>query len=900
MALASGSRIGAYEVLSPIGAGGMGEVYKARDTRLERYVAIKVLPDALALDAQLRERLDREARAISKLAHANICTLFDVGDHDGHPFLVMEFLDGETLESRLAQGPLPVEQSLKIGIEIAAALDAAHRAGIVHRDLKPGNVMLTRAGAKLLDFGLAKANAPVVAVGGLSMMPTTPPAAITAVGSILGTFQYMAPEQIEGLDADARTDIFAFGCVLFEMITGTKAFDGQSRASLLGSILKDEPPPISRVRPIAPASLDRVVATCLAKDPDNRWQSARDLQRELQWIASGSGVSADGAGAAAARAERRALPVIAAAIASAIVVGGAVWLLTRPVPVVAPAVHLQAPPNPGVSLWLDNIAPDVAISPDATRLAYTGGADGRSQLYVRTLGQDESTPLAGTLNARGPFFAPDGDWIGYFQGSELRKVSVRGGPPVTICTNCAGGNRGAAWASDDTIIFAAAGGGSGLLRVSAGGGQPATLARPDTQNGESGYGWPHLLPGDRAVLFTIFTDAASDGMIAVRDLERGTQKILVRGGGSSVFNRSGHIVYGTAGTLRAVRFNPATLTVSGNPVPVLDHVATKGTGAIDVAVSNRGVATYITGDQSTVDVVSFDRRGGQERLNLPPRAYVSLRVSPDGQRIAIDLRDQENDIWVWDISRRTLQRVTDGAFVDRAPVWTPDGRRIAFASTHQGVTNIYWKAADGTGDAERLTTSTKDQTPLTFTPDGKSLIFREVDPENTFEVLFVLPLQGDRTTRPLMRTPLNVEHATVSSDGHWLAYQSRESGQDEIHIRPFPDVESGHWQVSSDGGSRDPVWAPNGHELFYMDSRFRLVSVNLQSNPFAIGTPSPLFAFRYGSVVGRERFFDIAPDGHVLAVRSLEAKDAPEQPNQLRVILNWDEELNRLVPAKQQ
>jgi hypothetical protein len=895
MPLPGGFRLGPYEILAPIGAGGMGEVYKARDTRLDRAVAIKVLPEALALDPDLRERLDREARAISKLAHPHICTLFDVGSHDGHPFLVMELLDGESLDSRLTQGPLPVDQALTNGIAIAAALDAAHRAGIVHRDLKPGNVMLTKSGAKLLDFGLAKASAPVVAVSGLSMMPTTPPASITAAGTILGTFQYMAPEQIEGMDADARTDIFALGCVLFEMITGTKAFDGQTRASLLGSILKDDPPPISKVRPIAPSSLDRVVAACLAKNPDDRWQSARDLQRELQWVASGAGNAAPGASAVETGKERCALPILAAAVASAVIVGGAVWMLTRPAPNVAPAVHLEAPPNPGVSLWIDNVAPDVAISPDATHIAYTGG---NGQLYVRSLGEDRSTPLEGTVNSRGPFFSPDGEWIGFFQITDLKKVAVRGGPPVVVCAGCAGGNRGAAWASDDTIIFAAQAGNSGLLRVSAGGGTPTPIAKPDAQKGESAYAWPHLLPGDRAVLFTVFAGALNDGTIAVRDLQTGTQKLLVRGGASSLYVRSGHLVYGAAGTLRAIRFDPATLTVSGSAIPVLEHVATKSAGSFDIGVSSRGVAAYITGDQSVLDVVSFDRHGNQERLNLPPRAYVSLRVSPDGQRIAADIRDQENDIWVWDISRRTLNRVTAGAFVEQTPVWTPDGRRIAFSSSRQGLTSIFWQAADGTGEAERLTASSRTQMPLCFTPDGQSLIFREIDPDSTFGVLFVLPLQGDRTPRPLMRTPANVSQAALSPDGHWLAYQSTESGQDEIYVRPFPQVESGHTQVSTDGGSR-PVWAPTGHELFYLGSRFRLLSVALQPSPFVMGNPTPVFSFGLASVVGLSRFFDVTPDGHVLAVRSLAPKDAPEQPNQLRVILNWDEELKRLAPAKQ-
>jgi serine/threonine-protein kinase len=908
--LTPGTRLGPYEILTALGAGGMGEVYKARDTRLDRAVAIKILPAVLAADPQFRERFDREARAISQLSHANICTLHDIGQHEGTAFLVMELLDGESLEQRLARGahggpPLPLSDALTIAIQIAGALAVAHRAGIVHRDLKPGNIFLVRSGrassppiAKLLDFGLAKTSAPAVAIGGVTMAPTTP-ASVTAQGTILGTFQYMAPEQIEGMEADARTDLFAFGCVLYEMLTGKTAFEGSTRANLLGAILKDEPPPVSTVRPLTPVALDRIVATCLAKDPEERWQTARDLERELKWVAGGqtSGASAGPAVPAERPAPSRAMPIVATALASAAIVG-AVWAVTRPVPVAPSVVHLQAPPNPGVSLWIDAISSDIALSPDGLHLAYTGGTE-QSQLYVRTLSQDDAVPLANTVNVRGPFFSPDGEWIGYFQLTDLKKVSIRGGLPITICANCAPGNRGAAWAFDDTIIFATAGGGSGLLRVPAGGGQPVSIAKPDNQKGEQGYAWPHLLPDGRAVLFTVLSSGTvDDGIIAVRDLQTGTQKTLVHGGTFPLFVRSGHIVFAAAGTLRAIRFDAATRAVSGNPLPVLDHVASKGTGAADVSVSRDGAMAYISGTQGVLDLSSFDREGHEERMNLPPRAYLSLRFSPDGQRIALDIRDQENDIWIWDVSRRTLARLTMGSFIEQNPVWTPDGRRIAFSSTRLGATNLYWQASDGTGTVERLTTSANTQVPLTFTHDGKSLIFREVDGVSGFGVLNTLPLEGKREWKPLMRTPVNSVNAALSPDGHWLAYQSTESGQDDIHVRPFPDVENGHWQISSDGGSR-PVWATSGRELFYLDSRYRLMTASLQQKPFGFGKPSAAFQFAFPPRAGPGRLFDVSPDGQrFMAVRSIAQKDEAAQPNQLRMILNWDQELQRLAPAK--
>jgi len=497
-----------------------------------------------------------------------------------------------------------------------------------------------------------------------------------------------------------------------------------------------------------------------------------------------------------------------------------------------------------------------------------------------------------------PFFSPDGEWIGYFQLTDLKKVSIRGGPPATICTNCAPGNRGAAWASDNTIIFTAAGGGSGLLRVSADGGQPTAIVKPDNQKGEQGYAWPHLLPDGRTVLFTVLSGGTvDDGIIAVRDLQTGTQQALVHGGAFPLFVRSGHIVYAAAGTLRAIRFDAATRAVSGNPLPVLDHVASKGTGAADISVSRDGAMAYISGVQGVLDLASYDRQGHEERLNLPPRAYLSLRFSPDGQRIAVDLRDQENDIWIWDVSRRTLSRLTTGSFIEQNPVWTPDGRRIAFSSTRMGATNIYWQAADGTGTVEQLTTGKNTQVPLAFTPDGKSLIFREVDGMSGFGVLSALPLDGDRRPKPLMRTPVNAVNAALSPDGHWLAYQSTESGQDDVHVRPFPELESGHWQISSDGGSR-PAWAPSGHEVFFLDSRYRLMTASLQQKPFGITKPSAAFLFGFPPRAGASRFFDVSPDGQqFLAIRSVAQKDEAAQPNQLRIVLNWDEELKRLAPA---
>jgi serine/threonine protein kinase len=553
MALPAGTRLGPYEVVAALGAGGMGEVYKARDTRLDRTVAVKILPSALAADPQFRERFDREARAISQLSHPHICTLHDVGDHDGTAYLVLELIDGEPLAARLEKGALPIDQALKIGVEIASALDTAHRAGIVHRDLKPANVMLTKIGAKLLDFGLAKTTGAVVATSGLSMAPTTPPATMTAAGTILGTFQYMAPEQIEGLEADARTDIFAFGCVLYEMLTGKKAFEGKTRASLLGAILKDEPPPVSQLQLLSSAALDRLVATCLAKEPDDRWQSARDVMRELQWIAANPATTATATASPLPQKitrRRWVAAIAAAAVVVSMASDAVVRLATRPQPVPRPVIRLRATTPATAPLWTRDPAADVAISIDGSRLAYFAG-EAQSQLYVRWLDHDDAVPIAGVTNARGPFFSPDGEWIGFFQGADLKKVSVRGGPSVTICHDCVGGNRGATWGEDDTIVLSAAGGTQSLRRVPAAGGDAVPLGPANAQtDGQSGQLWPEFLPGDRGILFTTgLGPVGENSTIAVHDLKTGADRVLIRGGSHPRYVSTGHLVYAVAGTL---------------------------------------------------------------------------------------------------------------------------------------------------------------------------------------------------------------------------------------------------------------------------------------------------------------------------------------------------------------
>jgi eukaryotic-like serine/threonine-protein kinase len=892
MSLVPGTKLGPYAIESALGVGGMGEVYSARDTRLERTVAIKILPAHLSSDPGRKQRFEREAKAISSLNHPHICVLYDVGHQGGMDFLVMECLEGETLAKRLEKGPLPLEQVLKYGAQIADALDKAHRKGIVHRDLKPGNIMLTASGAKLLDFGLAK---PVASLAGPALTAARAESPVTEEGKIVGTFQYMSPEQVEGKELDGRSDIFSFGVVLYEMLTGHKAFEGKSQFSVASAILEKEPQPISLMKPMPPAALDRAIRRCLMKNPEERWQSAADLKAELEWIGDvGSRVAGAETGVLSS-VWGRVLPWALAGIATLVVVAlvmGDLFRATRaPMRPIARLV-VTLPPN-------DRLAPGplshIALAADGSRLVYVADHGGNTQLYLRSIDRFEATPIPGTEGAESPFFSPDGQSVGFFAEGKLKKVSLSGGAPLTLCG--APVTRGGTWGPDDTIIFAPSIT-AGLFRVSAAGGTPKPLTVPDRKNGEYGHRWPEILPGGSAVLFTIWTGGSfDDARIGVLSLETGKRRILIEGGTYARYVPSGHLVYARAGGLLAVPFDLGRLEVTGPPVSILEGVSMNPTfGVAEFSSSADGSLAYVAGGSKVGErtLLWVDRKGQAQALSAPPRGYLSPRLSPDGQRLAVAIEGPTNPgLWVYDLTRDTLTRVTASLPIP-FPIWTPDGKRVTFSAAPDGVLNLYWVPADSSGTAERLTTSDNAQWPGSWSPNGQVLAFSEADPTTGYDI-WVLGLHGERKARAFLQTQSNEYGPMFSPDGSWLAYGSDESGRQEIYVRPFPGP-GGKWQISTDGGV-EPVWARNGRELFYRNGD-KIMAAPVEIKPvFAAAKPKLLFEGHYEkSVFAYEPNYDLSPDGQRLLM--IKASEQESAESQLNVVLNWADDLKRLVPPR--
>ena len=938
MPLANGARLGPYQIEAAIGAGGMGEVYKARDTRLDRTVAIKILPAELSADPDRRVRFEREARAVAALSHPHICTLHDIGSHDGTTFLVMEYLAGESLAERLLHGPLPIAQALDIGAQIAEALDAAHKHGIIHRDLKPGNVMLTTGGAgrsgvtvaKLLDFGLAKlaARGERPAVAGGASVPTQA-APVTAEGTVLGTLQYMAPEQLEGKEADARTDLWALGAILYEMVTGRRAFAGESQVSLIGNIMNAEPASIATAQPLTPPSLERLVKKCLAKHPDGRWDTAHDVADELRWVREAAGGGPQAGIPPTARG--RVVALVAAGFAAGAVSGALFTWLLRPSPqqVAVARVSLDVRPaeelNAG-GVWWTKAPPAtpggsrtaLSWSPDGRTLVFVGRRAGVQQLYVRRLDALEAQPLDGTAGAQVPTVSDDGQWVAFWADGAIRKVPILGGAVDVMVSGESSPPGGMSWSAAGLLI-----GPNGVELSQRAGTRGVRFAPPgrpptfltDVRESETAHILPQWLPGSRTFIYTARRGAMAWGGDDVYAHTLGTnerKKLLT----DAVDARyaGGYLVFLRRGLLMAVPFDAATLEVRGEPVAVLagviqaltssDLSAANTTGAGQFSVSPGGVLAYLAGGPGAwpdARIVAVNRRGDAVPLATPLKSYgMNVRVDPDGRRIAAPVYGlTEREIWVYDLDRGTLvSRLGRGGEVSANRSWTPDGRRVAFGWIRpDGLREIAWQLADGSGPPEKLAELGE---PGGWTPDGHDLLgVRDND-------IWVLATPGGgRGAAAIVQSPSFDFWPAVSPDGRWLAYASDASGRFEIHVRPYAGA--GRTEVISTEGGDSPVWSRNGRELFFLSLQDKegmraMMAVPVRSDPARpFGTPQPLFRFRDAEL----RFYstpfpgyDVSGDGQRFFVTQAVASPPVPPATTVHVVQNWFEELKAKVPTQ--
>jgi Tol biopolymer transport system component len=857
VALEAGTRLGPYEIVGALGAGGMGEVYRARDTRLDRSVAIKVLPPHLASDENARQRLAREAKAVSALSHPHICTLYDVGHEQNLDFIVIEYLEGETLRERLARGPLSLDEILTFAIQVADALDKAHRQGLIHRDLKPGNIMVTATGAKLLDFGLAKSIAPAAPTDLTS--PATATSPLTTEGSIVGTFQYMAPEQLEGVEADARSDIFAFGAVLYEMASGRRAFEGKTQASLIASILEREPPPLDTVQSTSPPALDRLIRTCLAKDPEERRQSMRDVLLDLQWIREGGSQAGVPAPVARRRRTRARLAWSLAALLGLSTVALALALVLAPKAEMPRIVSTLLPPK-GTRLRSFG-GGHLALSPDGTQLAMVARGEAAAwSLYVRSLDSGESRRLEGTEGAWYPFWSPDSRSIGFFTAGSLKRVDARGGAPLTLCDAPQGG--GGSWGPDGTIVFSSAGG--GLSRIPDGGGEPVPFTRADFEEETYVHAFPHFLPGGRNVLFTEFTDAQGETIrITAFDDEPGGGDEVLRVASSAIFN-DGRLLYARESTLMSQPFDPNTGRTTGDGDIVAEPVF-RSWGKVDVTAAPGLVAFVERSADIGAQITVYERSGAVVQQTASETGLDDFALAPDGRFVAVARDAQEtsdSDIWTLDLERQVFTRVTFEGGADD-PVWSPDGEWIAYAQAGE----IYRSRSNGAGRAELLLETHYDKVLQDWSPDGKTILFEHNGGSN--EDLWALPLGDDGPGEPfaILESPFREIHAALSPDGRWLAYASNETGGLQVYVMSWPGLR-GKWQITRDGGSM-PRWAGDGREIFFMNERREISAVAVDPDPddFEIGEPEVLFPTRLDrSFAIRTHQFAVSGDGSRILV----------------------------------
>ena len=878
-----GNTLSHYKIISKLGQGGMGEVYLAEDSRLDRKVALKILPQHLSDRAELRERFEREARAVSSLNHPHICTLYDIGEQDGIHYLVMEHLVGETLEARLAKGPLPLEQTLEYAIQIADALDKAHRQGVLHRDLKPGNIMLVKSGAKLLDFGLAKLQTAETPTN-LSALPTEQ-ANLTAEGTILGTLQYMAPEQLEGKDTDSRTDIFAFGAVVYEMATGKKAFEGSSQASLIGAIMQSDPRPMAELQPMTPSTLEHVVRRCLAKQPEKRWQAASDVMAELSWVTEIGTQASLSASVTSSPLWKRGVPLGVAALFGVLATSMVFWF-SGPTPSSVP----NTLPVSRTTIYLPDgqrqprmMHAPLAISPDGALLAYVARDGTGSHLFLRPLDSFESRKIPGSENAASPFFSPDSQWVGFFAPGKLKKASVVRGSPVNIANTSV--PLGASWGRDNTIVFTPALS-AGLWRVSADGGTPEQLTQPDF--GEDGYAhvWPQHLPDGRHVLFNRWGNNA----VRILDLETGRMKVARQGHtGGAMHLSSGHLASADtvgSGSLLVAPFNLQDLSVGGSTIPVLDDVRFYDSMSHRpyMAVSHTGTAVYMTHKIGEATLMWVDREGNTDSIQSSERMFAGIRLSPNGNIAVFD--DEQGNLWRLDVQRGSVDILLKSTeeFNYGSPTWHPDGRQMTFSSNEAGSWDLYQIDMAERGEPQALLVGEFDQFPGSWSDNG-ILAYLERHPQTGADIWV---LSGDEEPVPVLQTTANESSPAFSPDGRLLAYVSDESGRLQIYLRIYPEGQV--LGVSIDGGE-EPVWSRNGREPFFRQGdRFLAVTVTTEPE-LEVSVPAVLFERPFDRPwAGSRPYYDVSSDGRFVVVS--------ERPTtEFKVIQNWFEELERLVPT---